>query len=69
MRARKISTTIYLSEEQLTNLRALSLLTGKPMAAMIRDAIDNLLRTHPPVMPDARAVSLDEMREGTHGES
>lgn len=40
---RRISTTVYLDPEQIRDLRALAESTRVPMAALIRDAIDEYL--------------------------
>ena len=47
MARRKVSTTVYLDPEQATELRARSIRTGGPYAAIIRRAIDRELAPVP----------------------
>ena len=46
MARKKVSTTIYLEQEQLDALQALSKETKVPMAEYIRQGVDHVLTTH-----------------------
>jgi hypothetical protein len=43
-----VRTSIYLDEEQLESLRALSDRRGQPVAALVREAVDDWLRRQDP---------------------
>jgi len=48
---KKISTTIYITEEQSRSLKALHLKTKVPVAEYIRQGIDLILEKHRNVLP------------------
>lgn len=48
MMSKKISTTVYLTESQDTRLKLLSARTKAPVAAFIREALDQYLAKHQP---------------------
>lgn len=50
----KVSTSVYLEEEQLERLEQLSKRTGKPVAALIRDGIDLALERNRHQLPPMR---------------
>jgi len=51
MNRKKVSTTIYITEEQDQKLRELSKRTKVPVAAYIRDGIDAILEHYKDVLP------------------
>jgi predicted DNA-binding protein len=48
---RKVTTTVYLEAEQDRLLKALSVRTGVPVAAYIRDGVDQVLAAHAELLP------------------
>ena len=46
MGRKKLSTTVYLRDDQFAALKGASQRTGVPMASLIREAVDDLLEKH-----------------------
>ena len=64
MARRKISTTVYLREEQLDQLRTLQIETGVPVAELIRRGLDSMLRKPSAIVtPGADRPAIDARRE------
>lgn len=55
MSHRKVSTTVYLTEEQADELQRLSSQTQVPQAVMIREGIDHALKTWRRIADERRA--------------
>ena len=51
MNDKKISTTVYLTQEQINQLKELNTRTKVPVAAYIREGIDLVLREHSDKLP------------------
>ncbi|MBJ80720.1 MAG: transcriptional regulator [Myxococcales bacterium] len=51
MNDKKISTTVYLTQEQINQLKELNQRTKVPVAAYIREGIDLVLREHSDKLP------------------
>lgn len=51
MARKKISTTVYLDSAQLAALRDLTARTGVPMAKLIRDGVETMLRERGQSLP------------------
>lgn len=57
---RKITTTIYLTEEQQTLLRELSQRSKVPVAEYIRQGVDLILKKHSRRLPGQLSFILDK---------
>jgi len=62
-----VKTTVYLSDEQHRELRALARRTGKPQAELIREAVAGLLERQP--RPKLSFIGIAEDHELTGEES
>ncbi len=60
MARKKISTTIYITEEQDEKLKELSRRTKVPVSVYIREGVDLVLERYREVLPGQ--LSLDELR-------
>jgi predicted DNA-binding protein len=56
---KKISTTIYLTQEQQEKLKQLHERTSVPMSVFIRDGIDLVLEKHADKINDQTALDFD----------
>ncbi|MDE0118719.1 MAG: ribbon-helix-helix domain-containing protein [Bdellovibrionales bacterium] len=57
---RKITTTIYLTEEQQTLLKELSQRSKVPIAEYIRQGVDLILKKHARYLPGQLSFTLDK---------
>lgn len=64
MSGKKISTTIYITEEQNAKLKSLSDVTKVPVAEFIRQGIDHILEKHKNDLPGQQLDFL-QMAEKT----
>ena len=60
MTKRKITTTIYLTEEQQTLLKELSQRSKVPVAEYIRQGVDLILKKHSRYLPGQLSFILDK---------
>ena len=60
MARKKISTTIYITEEQSERLKALHQATKVPVAEYIRQGIDLILEKNARVMPGQLTLELEK---------
>jgi len=67
MARKKISTTVYLTEEQVVALKELHARTRVPISEYIRDGIDMILRKHSHQLPGQTSL-FDEFAEDDLGE-
>ena len=56
---KKVSTTVYLTEEQLRSLKSLSERTRVPIAEYIREGVDMVLERHDESLPGQLTLGLD----------
>ena len=61
MSRRKVSTTIYITEEQNEQLKRLNDQTKVPVAEYIRQGIDLLLERHRPALGQQRQLDFSEL--------
>jgi predicted DNA-binding protein len=60
MARKKISTTVYITEEQDQQLKELSRRTKVPVSVYIRDGIDLILRQHQEMLPGQLTLNVKE---------
>lgn len=60
MDRKKISTTVYITQEQNTLLKALNQKTKVPIAEYIREGIDLVLERHRNVLPGQMSLLSEE---------
>ena len=65
---KKVSTTVYLTEEQDEFLKALSSKTNVPAAAYIREGVEFVMAKHRKVLSAQEELSLGITNEGVGGE-
>ncbi len=61
MSRRKVSTTIYITEEQNEQLKRLNDQTKVPVAEYIRQGIDLILERHRPSLSQQRQLDFSEL--------
>lgn len=61
MSRRKVSTTIYITEEQNELLKRLNEQTKVPVAEYIRQGIDLILERHRPLLSQQRQLDFSEL--------
>jgi hypothetical protein len=66
MPRKKVSTTVYLTEDQVTALKQLHLRTRVPIAEYIRMGIDLILERHSEVLPGQMSL-FNEMSRDSFG--
>ena len=64
MSRRKVSTTIYITEEQNEQLKRLNDQTKVPVAEYIRQGIDLILERHRPALAPQRQLDFGELLDG-----
>ena len=64
MSRRKVSTTIYITEEQNELLKRLNEQTKVPVAEYIRQGIDLILERHRPALSQQRQLDFSELLDG-----
>jgi len=64
MSRRKVSTTIYITEEQNELLKRLNDQTKVPVAEYIRQGIDLILERHRPALSQQRQLDFSELLDG-----
>lgn len=64
MSRRKVSTTIYITEEQNELLKRLNEQTKVPVAEYIRQGIDLILERHRPTLSQQRQLDFSELLDG-----
>jgi hypothetical protein len=64
MARKKVSTTVYLTEEQVVGLKELHNRTRVPIAEFIRMGIDLILQQHTSVLPGQVSLFEDLSRDG-----
>ena len=62
MSRKKISTTVYITEEQNQKLKLLNQKTKVPVAEYIREGIDLVLERHRHILPGQLSLLGDEMK-------
>ncbi len=65
MSRRKVSTTIYITEEQNELLKRLNEQTKVPVAEYIRQGIDLILARHRPALSQQRQLEFGELLDGS----
>jgi predicted DNA-binding protein len=65
MSRRKVSTTIYITEEQNEQLKRLNEQTKVPVAEYIRQGIDLILERHRPALSQQRQLEFGELLDGS----
>lgn len=65
MSRRKVSTTIYITEEQNEQLKRLNEQTKVPVAEYIRQGIDLILERHRPALSQQRQLDFGELLDGS----
>lgn len=67
MSRRKVSTTIYITEEQNELLKRLNEQTKVPVAEYIRQGIDLILERHRTSLSQQRQLDFSELLDGKKG--
>lgn len=67
MSRRKVSTTIYITEEQNELLKRLNEQTKVPVAEYIRQGIDLILERHRTTLSQQRQLDFSELLDGKKG--
>jgi hypothetical protein len=62
--AKKIATTVYITEEQQNLLRELNLRSKVPVAEFIRQGIDLVLDRYKELLPGQMPLPLGQLSEG-----